>query len=171
MQLRGLRQARRGRGMTLVELICVMLIVGVLSVSAVVRFSDVSTAAHRASVGGTADAFATGIRLAFAYCRLKSWANKDNLPGFADGTVDFNTACNPTDTGGQNSIGSNAARCVRVWGAILTLAPSIATGGGNNDYRASASNNICTFTYLRDTGTVRAFTYNSLNGLVVTSNP
>jgi hypothetical protein len=157
--------------MTLVELICVMLIVSVLSVSAVVRIGTVSTSAHRAGVGGTADAFATGIRLAFSYCQLKSWANKDNLPGFADGTVDFNAACNPVDTNGQNSIANNAQRCVRVWDAILTLAPSVATGGGNVDYRASASNNVCTFTYMRDTGTVRSFTYNSLNGLVVTSNP
>jgi len=85
--------------------------------------------------------------------------------------VDFNTACNPVHTNGQNSIGNNAQRCVRAWNVILALAPSITVGSGNVDSRAGASSNACTFTYTRETGTVRRSTYNSRNERVVTSNP
>ena len=38
-------------------------------------------------------------------------------------------------------------------------------------YRARASNNVCTYLYLRDDSATREMTYNSLNGLVVVTNP
>ncbi|MBM3346692.1 MAG: type II secretion system protein [Betaproteobacteria bacterium] len=79
---------RRGHGMTLVELICVMHIVSVLSVNAVVRLDGVTTSAHR-----------TSVRLALAYCPLKRWADRDSLPGLPMArwiSIPPATRCTPT---------------------------------------------------------------------------
>jgi hypothetical protein len=86
--------------------------------------------------------------------------------------VDFNTDCFPTDTSGNaNVIGNNNARCMRVWSSILAFAPTITTGASGADYRARASNNVCTYRYLLDTSIARQFTYDSRSGAIVRTNP
>lgn len=103
---------------------------------------------------------------------MRNWAGRDNLPTYADGNVDFNTACYPTDTtGNTNTIGNNAQRCMRVWNAILAVAPTITTAASGADYRVRARNQVCTYLYLRDASTSRQFTYDSRNGLIVLTNP
>ncbi len=163
---------RQQRGVTLVELVCVLVILGVLGALALPRFMDMGSAAHSASVGSTADAFRSALTIASSSCALRGWAGRDNLPGYGGGNVDFNTACFPTDTtGNANTIASTAARCQRVWGAILASAPSITTLVSGADYRARANNNVCTYLYLLDSSATRQFTYDSRNGLVVVTNP
>ena len=161
----------RTRSFTLVELVCTLLIIGVLAVALFPRFFSFSGAAHRTSVASTAEAFSAALSIAFATCTLKGWANKDNLPGYGDGTLDFNTACYPTDTNGQNSISNSNARCLRVWNAILAVAPTITNATTGAVYRARANADVCTYQYLADSTASRQFTYNSLNGLVVVTNP
>jgi uncharacterized phage protein gp47/JayE len=131
-----------------------------------------STAAHKAAVASTAGAFQSALTLAKAGCVIRTWANKDNLPGYARGNVDFNTTCFPTDTtGNANTIANNATRCTRVWGAILAAAPTVTTAAGGADYRASARNQVCTYLYLKDTSAARQFTYDSRTGLVALTDP
>ncbi len=159
-------------GFTLLELISVLVILGVLGASAVLRFVDLSEDAHRAAVAATAGAFGSAAGLTNAVCIVRGWQGRDNLPGYGDGRVDFNTACFPTDTtGNANVIGNNNARCMRVWNAILQSAPTITTGSAGADFRARASNNVCTYRYLLDSSTARQFTYDSRSGLIVLSNP
>ena len=114
----------------------------------------------------------SAVSLANAACIVRGWQGQDNLPGYENGNVDFNTNCFPTDTtGNANVIGSTNARCVRVWNAILASAPTITTGVSGADYRARASNNVCTYRYLLDTSTARQFTYDSRSGGIVPTNP
>lgn len=159
-------------GFTVIELIAVLTIIGVLAAFAVPRMLNLSDGAHRAAVSGTAGAFTSAVRLANTVCLVRNWAGRDNLPGYGDGDVDFNTDCFPTDTtGNANAIGNNSPRCVRVWTGILAGAPTITTGAAGADYRARARSDVCTYLYLRGSATAREFTYNSLNGLVVQNNP
>ncbi|OFZ86439.1 MAG: hypothetical protein A2W21_05715 [Betaproteobacteria bacterium RBG_16_66_20] len=130
-----------------------------------------SDSAHRAAVAGTAGAFSSALRIANVTCHVRNWAGRDNLPGYGNGDVDFNTACFPTDTTGDaNVIGNNAPRCARVWNGILAVAPTITTGAAGANYRARARSNVCTYQYLKDSA-ARQFTYNSLSGLIVVTSP
>lgn len=166
-----LPQRGRSRGFTLVELTAVMVILGVLSASAVPRFIDLADQAHAAVVEHTADALSAGVTIALASCALRSWANRDNLPGYADGVVDFNANCYPTDTGGANTIGNNDNRCLRVWNAILSAAPTMTTAASGADFKSSGQSNVCTYLYLVDDSATRDITYNSLTGAVEAHNP
>ncbi len=162
-----MRQANRKdrHGFTTIELVCTIVILSVLATYALPRVVDVSEDAYDAVVSGTAGAFSTSVFLANLSCRISSWANRDNLPGYAGNTVDFNTSCYPTDTSNANKIAGTAARCARIWSAILSPAPTIQTGAaGNSEYRAFASGENCRFRFLQDTTPVREIIYNAQTG-------
>lgn len=157
---------------TLIEMVSMLVILGSLAAVAMPNFVSMTDAAYRAQVAGTAGAFESSVRLANLVCFVRSWANRDNLPGYDTGTIDFNSACYPTDTSGNaNTIGSNSTRCMRVWSGVLTAYPTITTAASGADYRATAASNVCTYRYLVDPTTTRRFTYNSLTGGVTVLNP
>jgi prepilin-type N-terminal cleavage/methylation domain-containing protein len=163
---------RRAQAFTLIELICTLLILSSLATVAVPNFVSMTGAAYHSQVAATAGAFESATKLANLVCFVRSWANRDNLPGYGTGTIDFNSACYPTDTSGNaNTIGSNATRCMRVWSGVLVAYPTITTAASGADFRATAASNVCTFRYLLDASTTRRFTYNSLTGGVTVLNP
>ena len=165
-------EAGRISGFTLIELITVIAILGVLSAVAAPRYVDLRGSAHQAVVAGTAGAFAAAIQLANLGCIARNFRNLDNMPGLGTGNVDFNANCYPSSTNGNNG-NVNNNRCLQVWNGILTGAPTISTPlNDTTDYRSQVlSTNVCTFTYRKDTATVRRFTYNATTGAIVVTNP
>jgi hypothetical protein len=96
---------------------------------------------------------------------------QDNVTGVAGADIDVNTAGWPVDTNNQNTVGGQAARCQRVWNWLLVSPPSTQTAAaGTADYRVTASGEVCTFTYRRDTVT-RTIVYNATTGIVSGANP
>jgi len=160
-------------GFSLIELVFVIVLMSILAIVALPRFADLNRETHRASVAGTAASFQEAVVMVSMARRVNGYIGplNDNVRGFGADNIDVNTQYFPTDTGGQNTIGGNAGRCVNVWNGILLSAPSISTAA-TADYQATAAGQVCTYTYRRDSSAVRRFTYNATTGQVtVTSNP
>jgi prepilin-type N-terminal cleavage/methylation domain-containing protein len=164
------RQA--SNGFTLVELICVIVILGSLAASALPRYVTLADEAHHSVVGTTASSFQGAVSLANAACIVRDFDGFDNLPNFGAGNLDFNANCLPSSTNGNNNLNVNATRCMQIWNGILAPAPSISTlATDTTDYRAQGGGTTCTYTYREDFDTPRSFTYNAATGTISLNNP
>lgn len=161
------------RGFTLLELIIVIAILGVLGITALPRYVNLASDAHKANVAGTAAAFSSAIDMAYLACITRDFDSQDNMAGFGDGNVDFNASCFPSSTNGNNG-NVNATRCRQIWDGVLTGAPSISNPANDpsTDYRSQGGGSICTYTYRNDPSALRRFIYNTGNGdVTILSNP
>ena len=170
---------RSAGGFTLIELIVVIVILGILSATALPRFIDLSSDAHRAKVAAVAGAFSAAASLAHA-----AWASKGhtsyiaNLAGYMDGSVDFNASGYPVETIFTPAMTLpeliDSSSCVSIWRAILNTSDSIGTAASGNNWQATgnAGAQTCTYTYLTDTSATRRFVYSANTGAVaISSNP
>lgn len=161
----------KSAGFTLVELVVVILILGILAATALPRFMNVSTEAHKAAVSGASGGFSAGIALARAqwFANGADTTALDNIINFGNSTIDVNTLGWPTDTAGTNIL-STTTHCLNVWNGVMQNPPTIATSGTTTDYTASVTGTVCTYLYNKD-NTTRSIAYESADGTTTLINP
>jgi len=172
------------RGFTLIELVIVIIVLGVLSATAIPRFVNLADDADIAVVEGTAGALKSAVNLAHSKWVIMGSAtdvdsnNDVQLYGTStEGQIDFNTSGWPAQSfyGPDSVINTdNRENCISLWNTVLNT-------GGNKIDKSIGYNDDFTVVYgiyendlagvclYQRTGNLSLYIrYNSNNGNVTT---
>lgn len=157
----------KSSGFTLIELVIVIIVLGVLSATALPKFLDIGQDAHDATAKSSFSAFDSAVKL-YHSCWLTSGESgfvKD-LACFGDGNIDSSTTGYPFAVTAPNNDGTllQGDYCRQIWGELLNnndfrLESHNNSGGYNSDtsivywYRGGAisnSNTSCYYNYIAD---------------------
>lgn len=133
---------KRRQGFSLIELVIVIVVLGILAVTALPRFLDVTEEAKNASVEGVSGGFATGVLLVRSQWEAKGRSKEDGLNTILyDGNRFYLTSPTqseeenglispgyPVDTSASGNVdvtpGSlTATRCLNIWNGLLQNPP------------------------------------------------
>lgn len=174
-----LNKKQSNSGFTLIELIIVIVILGILAVTAAPRFLNLTSDAHLAVFRGSFGTFKSGMELAH-----NKWLVSGSPTGAAAidlyDNVDFNTFGYPVGTDDANQVDSTDD-CVAVFNAVVEsdLVLAVPTGDGpgiknlpaNVDVAVTNNSNTCYYTFVSESKAVgynaRQFRYLYTTGEVV----
>lgn len=146
----------RSNGFTLIELIIVIVILGILAVTAAPRFLDLSEDARKATFQATAAAFRDGVKQVHYVwlVRGNGQAVQDLIPisdASVGGDLSVNSAGYPADTRGTSLTLNSEDDCIDVWRAVLDSQSPEVDGSGSADIEATYNGaQDCTYSLVED---------------------
>ena len=172
---------KRVHGFSLIELVIVIVVLGILAVTALPRFLDVTEEAKNASVEGVSGGFATGVLLVRSQWEAKGRSKEEGRNTILyDGNRFYLTTPSqseeenglispgyPVDTSASGSIevtpGSlTAARCLNIWNGLLQNPPKAVA---DFNQVASASNELKFYVAVEVNGNDSLCRYYLINAL------
>ena len=145
------------KGFTLIELIIVIVLLGILSVTALPKFLNVTDNAEEAVFLGIAAAFKSGVKQVHAAWLIRG--NNQAVQDFikvsdplAGGDLSVNSAGYPADTRGTSLTLNTSDDCLDVWRAVFDSNEAQVSADDTSDFEATYNgNNDCTYIYNKQT--------------------
>ena len=171
-----MRGQQRAAGFSLIELVIVIVVLGILAVTALPRFLDVTEEAKTASVEGVSGGFATGVLLVRAQWEAKGRTKENSLNTIVyDGKRFYLTTPSTTESDNGDvspgypidmSSGTSSAvapsnltadRCLDVWNGLLQNPPKATATF--SEVASTSSNNLKFYVSVDGTGYERVCRY------------
>ncbi len=157
------------KGFTLIELVVVIVILGILAVTAAPKFIDLTDDADEAVFLGISAAFKSGVNQVHLAWLIRG--NNKAVQDFieisdplAGGDLSVNSAGYPADTRGTSLTLNSKDDCLDVWRAVLDSQAALVAGDDSSDFEAAHNSGSCTYTYNKQTALT--VDYNSNSGEV-----
>lgn len=148
------------KGFTIIELVVVILLLGILTATALPRFLDVTTEAHESVVGGVQG----GLRTGLALFRANWFALSQPTTGIADfNSLLPNTDGFPIGLSGATSAALSQTHCTSIFTGVLQDATQLV--GNANTVSATTFGTDATAAAMTNTGITDAVTYKDTNNL------